>query len=137
MKKNNYILCFTLALLFSWAVPSVAAPLECTLEKNALTEQIKAYTQCLDAKLNRVQQEQDSWIQKRTFELSALESETGNTQILSLFKLSINAKDNYIQRSCQWRYMLKQPNAQQAVVTYKECEIAMTEQFIQQLKTAL
>ena len=116
MKKNNYILCFTLALLFSWAVPSVAAPLECTLEKNAL---------------------QDSWIQKRTFELSALESETGNTQILSLFKLSINAKDNYIQRSCQWRYMLKQPNAQQAVVTYKECEIAMTEQFIQQLKTAL
>jgi len=137
MKKSNYILCFSLSLLFLWAQQSIAAAQECTLQNNALPEQIKDYTQCLDAKLNKVQQQQDSWIQKRTFELAELESETGNTYILSLFKQSLNAKDKYIQKSCQWRYMLKQPNAPEAVVTYKECEIAMTEQFIQQLKMGL
>ncbi|WP_254844937.1 hypothetical protein [Pseudoalteromonas sp. SK18] len=115
----------------------MAAEQECTLQSNALPEQIKDYTQCLDAKLNKVQQQQDSWIQKRTFELAELESETGNTYILSLFKQSLNAKDKYIQKSCQWRYMLKQPNSPEAVVTYKECEIAMIEQFIQQLKMGL
>ena len=39
---------------------------------------------------DKVQQQQDSWIQKRTFELAELESETGNTYILSLFKQSLN-----------------------------------------------
>ncbi len=76
----------------------MAAAQECTLQNNALPEQIKDYTQCLDAKLNKVQQQQDSWIQKRTFELAELESETGNTYILSLFKQSLNAKDKYIQK---------------------------------------
>lgn len=137
MKKNNYILCFSLSLLLLWAQQSMAAEQQCTLQSNALPEQIKDYTQCLDAKLNKVQQQQDSWIQKRIFELAELESETGNTIILSLFKQSINAKDKYIQKSCQWRYMLKQPNSLEAVVTYKECEIAMIKQFIQQLKMGL
>ena len=137
MKKSNYIFCFSLSLLFLWAQQSMAAVQECTLQNNALPEQIKDYTQCLDAKLNKVQQQQDSWIQKRIFELAELESETGNTYILSLFKQSLNAKDKYIQKSCQWRYMLKQPNSPEAVVTYKECEIAMIEQFIQQLKIGL
>lgn len=137
MKKNKYVLCFILTLSCIWAHPSMATKLQCTLVDNPQPEHVKAYTQCLDAKLNTVQQQQDSWIQKRTFELSELANETGNTHVSSLFKQSIIAKDKFIQKSCQWRYMLKQPNTLQAAVAYKECEIALIEQFIEQLKTAL
>ncbi|WP_301003027.1 hypothetical protein [Pseudoalteromonas sp.] len=115
----------------------MATKLQCTLKDNPQPEHLKAYTKCLDAKLNRIQQQQDSWVQKRTFELSELVNETGNTHVSSLFKQSITAKDKYIQKSCQWRYMLKQPNTPQAAIAYKECEIALIEQFIEQLKTAL
>lgn len=136
MQKNKYASLLILMTLLAWAAPSIAAQ-SCILKENAPFEEVKTYIQCLDAELIKVTQRRDSWIEKRRYELEAKEKETGNTLVLSLFNSSIFANEAYIKKSCQWRYVLKQPNASLAVIAFKECEIALIEQFTQQLETAL
>ena len=54
-----------------------------------------------------------------------------------LFKRSVDNHQKYIEASCQWRYILKLPNASQAAIDYKLCELALIEQFTQVLKKPL
>jgi len=99
--------------------------------------QTKRYTQCLDTQINQAKYNQGTWVQKRKYELTKLEEQSGNTQILMLFKRSVDNHQKYIEASCQWRYILKLPNASQAAIDYKLCELALIEQFTQVLKKPL
>lgn len=136
MKKSNLIIyLLSLTLLFFSSVSF--AQQTCKLPAQATPEITKRYIQCLDDQLNTAKQLQNTWIQKRKFELNKLEFETGNTQILQLFIKSIASNENYIKHSCQWRYSLKLPNALSAAITYKTCELSLVEQFTLDLKRPL
>lgn len=109
----------------------------CQLEHNATPSQTKRYTQCLDTKINQAKYTQGTWIQKRKYELTKLEEQSGNTQVLSLFLRSVSNHEKYIEASCQWRYILKLPNASKAAIDYKLCELDLIEQFTNVLKTPI
>ncbi|MBQ4832243.1 DUF1311 domain-containing protein [Pseudoalteromonas sp. MMG010] len=116
---------------------SVFAQGNCSLVKSASPTQAKSYIQCLDSDINTAKRIRSTWIEKRTYELTENQQTTGNTQILPLFKKSLLSYDKFIEQSCQWRYILKMPNATKAAITYKHCEIALINAQIEQLKLAL
>ncbi|WP_338365851.1 hypothetical protein [uncultured Pseudoalteromonas sp.] len=134
MIKNSLLLVFTSFLTLS---SNVSAQTQCTLDNNATPSQTKRYTQCLDTQINQAKYNQGTWVQKRKYELTKLEEQSGNTQVLILFNRSINNHQKYIEASCQWRYILKLPNASQAAIDYKLCELALIEQFTRVLKQPL
>ncbi|KPZ52340.1 MULTISPECIES: hypothetical protein [Pseudoalteromonas] len=134
MIKNSLLI--TLASLLALS-GNANAQAQCTLAQNATPSQTKRYTQCLDTQINQAKYNQGTWIQKRKYELTKLEEQSGNTQILMLFKRSVDNHQKYIESSCQWRYLLKLPNASQAAIDYKLCELALIEQFTQVLKKPL
>lgn len=134
MIKNSLLI--TLASLLALSTKA-SAQAQCTLEQNATPSQTKRYTQCLDTQINQAKYNQGTWVQKRKYELTKLEEQSGNTQILMLFKRSVDNHQKYIEASCQWRYILKLPNASQAAIDYKLCELALIEQFTQVLKKPL
>lgn len=134
MIKNSLLLVFASFLTLS---SNVSAQAQCTLDNNATPSQTKRYTQCLDTQINQAKYNQGTWVQKRKYELTKLEEQSGNTQVLILFNRSINNHQKYIEASCQWRYILKLPNASQAAIDYKLCELALIEQFTRVLKQPL
>ena len=134
MIKNSLLITLTSLLALG---ANASAKTQCTLEQNATPSQTKRYTQCLDTQINQAKYSQGTWIQKRKYELTKLEEQSGNTQILMLFKRSVDNHQKYIEASCQWRYILKLPNASQAAIDYKLCELALIEQFTQVLKNPL
>ncbi len=134
MIKNSLLI--TLASLLALSA-NASVQAQCTLEQNATPSQTKRYTQCLDTQINQAKYNQGTWVQKRKYELTKLEEQSGNTQILMLFKRSVDNHQKYIEASCQWRYILKLPNASQAAIDYKVCELALIEQFTQVLKKPL
>ena len=134
MIKNSLLI--TLASLLALSA-NASVQAQCTLEQNATPSQTKRYTQCLDTQINQAKYNQGTWVQKRKYELTKLEEQSGNTQILMLFKRSVDNHQKYIEASCQWRYILKLPNASQAAIDYKLCELALIEQFTQVLKKPL
>ncbi|ENO00045.1 MULTISPECIES: hypothetical protein [Pseudoalteromonas] len=138
MIKNSLLITLaSLLALSANASASASAQAQCTLEQNATPSQTKRYTQCLDTQINQAKYNQGTWVQKRKYELTKLEEQSGNTQILMLFKRSVDNHQKYIEASCQWRYILKLPNASQAAIDYKLCELALIEQFTQVLKKPL
>ncbi|MDC9522047.1 hypothetical protein PSH55_13090 [Pseudoalteromonas sp. Angola-31] len=134
MIKNSLLI--TLASLLALSA-NASVQAQCTLEQNATPSQTKRYTQCLDTQINQAKYNQGTWVKKRKYELTKLEEQSGNTQILMLFKRSVDNHQKYIEASCQWRYILKLPNASQAAIDYKLCELALIEQFTQVLKKPL
>lgn len=120
--------------LYAWATNSNAASVKCEREIVVSPEATKRYIQCLDSELNKVQRIQNSWIEKRKYELTTHKNETGNTQILPIFIKSLGSKEQYLEHNCQWRYLLKLPDALAATIEYKECAITTMEQFTEQLK---
>ncbi|WP_372761510.1 hypothetical protein [Pseudoalteromonas sp.] len=136
MKKNNLLLALIhLVLLLTAASSFAKARCELPPEANQIT--IKRYLQCLDSTLNNAKQLQASWIEKRRYELAKRERETGDSQILQLFTNSITSHNKYVAKSCQWRYLLHLPNAVNAAINYKRCEIQLVEQFTASLKQPL
>lgn len=133
MKKNNAFTKLAAGTLLIISQYSLANG-TCTLVENASTSEAKRYIQCLDSKLDRAKQVQGTWIQKRKYELEQIEDATGNTQVLPLFRKSISNHEKYIQSSCQWRYLLKLPNATSAAINYKLCELGLINQFTDILK---
>lgn len=133
MTKNNTFTRLAASVLLITSQYSFADD-TCTLVANASTDEAKRYIQCLDSELERAKQVQGTWIQKRKYELGQIEDSTGNTQVLPLFKRSIINHEKYIESSCQWRYLLKLPNATTAAINYKQCEIQLTHQFTDILK---
>lgn len=137
MIKNNYLLHHIVALfLLGFSSFSFSAQV-CSLPENATPNVAKRYIQCLDSEINKIEQVQATWILKRKFELTKIEEETGNTQVLPLFMRSISNHEKYIKSSCQWRYILKSPNGTAAAISYKLCEIELMKQFTDVLKIPL
>lgn len=134
MKINKLIVLIITATLCVWTSSSNAASEKCERETTISPAATKRYIQCLDTELSKVQRIQNSWIEKRKYELTIHKNETGNTQILPLFIKSIDSKEQYLEHNCQWRYLLKLPDALAATIAYKECVITTIEQFTEQLK---
>ncbi|GAA80991.1 hypothetical protein P4S65_12155 [Pseudoalteromonas sp. B131b] len=133
MIKSNNLLKLTAIVLLIISQYSFADE-ACTLVKKATTDEAKRYIQCLDTQINKAKLVQGSWIQKRKYELTTSQESTGNTQILPLFMRSISNNEKYIESACQWRYLLKLPNATTAAISYKICEIQLINQFTDALK---
>jgi hypothetical protein len=133
IKNNNWL--SILALMLISTSHSSFAEQKCELPEQATSDVSKHYVQCLDGEINKAKLVQGTWIQKRKYELSKIQDETGNTQILPLFMRSISNHDKYIDSSCQWRYILSMPNARLAAINYKLCEIKLINQLTDALKT--
>lgn len=133
MIKNNKlsISCCTLLLLLS--VTTQAAE-QCSLVAQATPDEAKSYIQCLDRQIENLTRIQQTWVNKITLDLNTIEEETGNTQLLPIFKRSMASQNKYLEDSCKWRYLQKVPNATQAAMVYKRCEIRILEQHIEVLK---
>jgi hypothetical protein len=137
MTKNKLFILCTLFALFTARESDADTINTCEKQNGATPAQLKRYIQCLDAHLTTMKQEQQRWIKKRTYELKNNEESTGNTQILPLFISSIRSYEKFIDQSCQWRYILKMPNASAAAIEYKQCEIALIESFTEAIKHPL
>lgn len=133
MIKSNHLLKLTAIVLLTTSQYSFADEV-CTLAAKATTDETKHYIQCLDTQIDKAKQVQDSWIQKRKFELTKLQESTGNTQVLPLFIRSIKNNGKYLESACQWRYLIELPNATTAAISYKLCEIKLINQFTEALK---
>ena len=133
MTKSNWLLKLTAIVLLATSQYSFADE-ACTLTDKASTDEAKRYIQCLDAQIDKAKQVQGSWIQKRKYELTKSQESTGNTQVLPLFMRSITNSEKYLESACQWRYLIKLPNATTAAISYKLCEIELINQFTESLK---
>ncbi|WP_024593485.1 MULTISPECIES: hypothetical protein [unclassified Pseudoalteromonas] len=133
MTKSNYLLKLTAIVLLATSQYSFADE-ACTLAAKATTDEAKRYIQCLDSQIDKAKQAQGSWIQKRKYELTKSQESTGNTQVLPLFMRSIKNNEKYLESACQWRYLIKLPNATTAAISYKLCEIELINQFTESLK---
>ncbi|GAA60361.1 hypothetical protein P20652_2227 [Pseudoalteromonas sp. BSi20652] len=133
MTKSNRLLKLTATVLLIVSQHSFADE-TCTLAAKATTDEAKRYIQCLDTQINKAKLVQGSWIQKRKYELTTSQESTGNTQVLPLFMRSISNNEKYLESACQWRYLIKLPNATAAAISYKLCEIKLINQFTESLK---
>ncbi|CAM3697894.1 MULTISPECIES: hypothetical protein [Pseudoalteromonas] len=136
MTKNKLVLTgMALLLMFNAAKTLAAEP--CSLVDQATPDEAKSYIQCLDKQLETLTRIQQTWINKITLDLNKIEEDTGNTQLLPIFKRSITSQKKYLEDSCKWRYLQKVPNAIQAAIVYKRCELQILEQHITVLKRPL
>jgi len=107
---------------------------QCNLVAQASPDEAKKYIQCLDKQIENLTRIQQTWVNKITLDLSKIEEETGNTQLLPIFKRSMTSQNKYLEDSCKWRYLQKVPNGTQSAIVYKRCEIRILEQHIEVLK---
>jgi len=134
MIRNKRLLpCILSAGLLIFVLPSYSAT-TCNLKSKSDIDVIKSYIRCLDKVLDKTKQTQKIWIQKREFELTKIARDTSNNKILAPFTQSILDHEKYVSDSCKWRYLLKLPNALDAAIEYKQCEIKLIEQFTTALK---
>lgn len=131
VKNKRLSISCTLLILFS---VSTQAAESCSLVDQATPDEAKSYLQCLDRQIASLTRIQQTWVNKITLDLNKIEEETGNTQLLPIFKRSITSQNKYLEDSCKWRYLQKVPNGTQAAIVYKRCEIQILEQHIEVLK---
>lgn len=110
---------------------------ECNLAEQPTTNETKKYIQCLDIEIASLERSQQTWINKLTLDLAKIQEDTGNTQLLPIFKRSIKSQTRFLEDSCRWRYLQKMPNATQAAIVYKRCEIRVLQQHLEVLKQPL
>ncbi|MCQ8877012.1 hypothetical protein NQT69_03040 [Pseudoalteromonas shioyasakiensis] len=135
MAKNNRLTMYLSALCIMFSGASVAD--ECTLAEQSTTDDTKKYIQCLDKDIAALERSQQTWINKLTLDLAKIQEDTGNTQLLPIFKRSIKSQTRFLEDSCRWRYLQKMPNATQAAIVYKRCEIRVLQQHLEVLKQPL
>ncbi|OUS72790.1 hypothetical protein B5G52_06255 [Pseudoalteromonas sp. A601] len=135
MAKNNRLNLYISTLCMMFSTASYAN--ECTLAEQPTTDESKKYIQCLDKEIASLERSQQTWINKLTLDLGKIQDDTGNTQLMPIFKRSIKSQNRFLEDSCRWRYLHKMPNATQAAIVYKRCEIAILEQHIEVLKQPL
>ena len=133
MIKNSRLTTIS-ALLLALSTTTFAVEEQCTVVEQATPDEAKKYIQCLDKQIESLTRIQQTWINKITLDLNKIQEDSGNTQLLPIFKRSIISHDKYVEDSCKWRYLHKVPNATQAAIVYKRCELRMLEQHITVLK---
>lgn len=133
MIKNNVCTLAGLTLALSFSVQAEQA---CQLTGSS-TQANKNYIQCLDQNIAELEREQTIWINKLTLDLNKFAQDTGNTQLLPIFKRSLKEQQRYQEDSCRWRYLHKMPNNTKAAITYKLCEIDIIKHHIEVLKRPL
>lgn len=134
IKNNSLTVLCALMLLFTKSAFSMD---ECTLEDKATTNEAKKYIQCLDRHIANLKRTQTMWINKLNLDLEKIQEDTGNTQLLPIFTRSLASQTRFLEDSCRWRYLQKMPNATQAAIVYKRCEILLLDQYITNLKQPL
>ena len=133
MIKNSRLTTIS-ALLLALSTTTFAAEEQCTVVEQATPDEAKKYIQCLDKQIETLTRIQQTWINKITLDLNKIQEDTGNSQLLPIFKRSIINYQKYLEDSCKWRYLHKVPNATQAAIVYKRCELRILEQHITVLK---
>ena len=131
IKNKRLSISCTLLILLS---APIQADEQCNLAAQATPDEAKSYLQCLDKQIESLTRIQQTWVNKIALDLNKIEEETGNTQLLPIFKRSITSQNKYLEDSCKWRYLQKVPNGTQAAIVYKRCEIRILEQHIEVLR---
>ncbi|KPH59668.1 hypothetical protein AMS58_17095 [Pseudoalteromonas porphyrae] len=134
IKNNSLTLLCALILLFTENALSMD---DCILDDKATTNEAKKYIQCLDRNIANLKRTQKTWINKLNLDLEKIQEDTGNTQLLPIFTRSLTSHTRFLEDSCRWRYLQKMPNATQAAIVYKRCEILLLDQYIATLKQPL
>jgi hypothetical protein len=135
MAKNKSLNIYISALGMLFSASTIAN--ECTHIDRPTPSDSKKYIQCLDKEIALLQRNQQTWLNKLRLDLSKIEEDTGNTQLLPIFNRSVKSQNKFLEDSCRWRYLHKMPNATHAAIVYKLCEIRILEQYIDVLKQPL
>lgn len=135
MAKNKSLNTYITALSLLLSTSALAN--ECTLIDRPTPSESKKYIQCLDKEIALLQRNQQTWLNKLRLDLSKIEEDTGNTQLLPIFNRSVKSQHKFLEDSCRWRYLHKMPNATKAAIVYKLCEIRILDQYIDVLKQPL
>ncbi|HCV05493.1 hypothetical protein AAEU31_18370 [Pseudoalteromonas sp. SSMSWG5] len=137
IKNKQFTITLTLcAALVTLASQASQAPHDCQLTSNN-TEETKRYIQCLDQVISDLQRDQKMWVNKLTMDIEKIKEDTGNSQLLPIFKRSLVNQERYLEDSCRWRYLNEMPNATKAAITYKLCEINILGNHLNILKQPL
>jgi len=135
MAKNKRLNIYITALATLLSTSAIAN--ECTIIERPTPSDSKKYIQCLDKEIALLQRNQQIWLNKLRLDLSKIQEDTGNTQLLPIFNRSVKSQIRFLEDSCRWRYLHKMPNATNAAIVYKLCEIRILDQYIDVLKQPL
>ena len=128
IKRITSIVCATLAIIGSASVSAFDDG--CHDEKTTNPR----YIRCLENKIAAQARITATYVNKITLDLEKKQSETGNVQLLRVFKRSEQEFDKYLEDSCRWRYLNLLPDTIAAAITYKRCELQLRQFHIEALK---
>lgn len=92
------------------------------------------YIRCLENKITEQQNTAQTWRNKIEFDLTKKQNETGNVQLLKVFKRAEQEFTKYVEDNCRWRYLNLLPDTIAATITYKRCELQLNQQHVDALK---
>ena len=93
-----------------------------------------SYLRCLDNKIVLEKRTADTWITKIQLDLEKKQNETGNLQLLRVFKRSEQDFEKFIEDNCRWRYLNRLPDTIAAAIAYKRCELLSIQKHIELLQ---
>lgn len=128
IKRITSIVCATVAFFCSG--PVSAFDDGCQNEKSTNPR----YIRCLENKIAEQERITETYVNKITINLEKKQSETGNVQLLRVFKRSEQEFAKYLEDSCRWRYLNLLPDTIAAAITYKRCELQLRQFHIEALK---
>ncbi|MBE0362326.1 hypothetical protein PULV_a2934 [Pseudoalteromonas ulvae UL12] len=128
IKRIASIVCATLAFLCSGSVSAFDDG--CQDEKSTNPR----YIRCLENKIAEQKRTTETYVNKISLNLEKKQTETGNVQLLRVFKRSEQEFDKYLEDSCRWRYLNLLPDTIAAAITYKRCELQLRQFHAETLK---
>ncbi len=93
-----------------------------------------SYLRCLDTKISVEKRSVVTWQNKIKIDLEKKQNQTGNTQLIKIFKRAEQEFEKYTEANCRWRYLNLLPDTIAASISYKRCELFTLKQHIVLLK---
>lgn len=93
-----------------------------------------SYLRCLDNKIVLEKRTTDMWANKITLNLEKKQNETGNLQLLRVFKRAEQEFDKYVEDNCRWKYLNHLPDTIAAAIAFKRCELHSIQKHTEILK---
>ena len=93
-----------------------------------------SYLRCLDSKIVLEKRTVEMWTNKILIDLEKKQNETGNLQLLRVFKRAEQEFDKYVEDNCRWRYLSRLPDTIAAAIAFKRCEVYSVQKQIEILQ---
>jgi len=93
-----------------------------------------SYLRCLDSKIVLEKRTANMWANKILLDLEKKQNETGNLQLLRVFKRAEQEFDKYVEDNCRWKYLNRLPDTIAAAIAFKRCELHSVQKHTEILK---